>query len=160
MDCSSAMPLISSKFMSISRSVSVRVLGEKVRVWDEVVSNFHRNMVSMKGKENPRGNLVAKKGARYATFQDDVGSLVRGTHWFTVAQLHRTYLYRRSEGKRDRPTGGVRTDTDQLVQHIEFTTPRIFLEVLEEKYKNKNFSFLSFSSKTSWNIFLALNPLS
>ena len=100
---------------------------------DEVVSNFHQDMVSMKGEEKPRGNLVPKKRARYTTFQDDVGSLVRGTDWFIVAQLDHTYLYRRSEWKGDRPTGGVCTDADQLVQGIGFTATRMFLQVLEEK---------------------------
>ena len=99
---------------------------------DQVVSNFHRNIVTMKG-ENSKGSLVTKKGARYATFQDNVGSLVLGTHWFTVAQLHLTYLYRRSELKGDIPTGDACIFAYRLVQDIGFIATRMFLEVLEEK---------------------------
>ena len=120
----------------------------KSSTMDEVVSNFHRNIVTIQG-EKPKGNVVSKKGARYATFQDDVGSLVRGTHWFTVAQLHCTYLYRRSEWKGDKPSGVICTDADQLVQDIGFTATRMFLEVLEEKYKRMNLPQMSLSKVSS-----------
>ena len=123
-------------------------LRRKSSCMHEVVSNFHRNIVTMKG-ENSKGSLVTKKEARYATFQDDVGSVARGTHWFTVAQLHRTYLHRRSQLKGDRPTGDVCTDGNQLVQDIGFTAKLMFLEALEEKYRRMNLPQMSLSKVKS-----------
>ena len=113
---------------------------------DEVVSNFQRNMVKMRNTEDPKENPSGKKGARYSTFEDDVGSLVRGCHRFTIGELLSTYLYHRSERKED---VGI-TATDCVVREFGFIATRMFLEVLQEKANGQeSISQVSLSKVTS-----------
>ena len=117
---------------------------------DEVVTNFQRNMVKMRNTEDPQVRVNGKKGARFNTFEDDVGSLVRGSHRFTVGELHSTYLYRRSERKGDSPTGIVNTAADCVVREFGFIATRMFLRLLQEKAKSQDsISQVSLSKVTS-----------
>ena len=70
--------------------------------------------------------LVGKKEARYAAFEDDVGSLVLGGSRLTISQLHYTYLSLRSQKKGYIPAEVLRA-TDHLVQDIGLPGTRMFI---------------------------------
>lgn len=104
---------------------------------NETIVNFQRDVVMTNDKT--RSNCNTKKGARFATFEDNVGSLVRERVTFSLFDLHHNYLHRRSESKRQIPFKGtpeiieVSKETDILIQDIGLVASRLLINILKAK---------------------------